>query len=47
MTGACLSSREVRVIVADIPCTEVCGCWVFTCNNKTSQVAINEECEDD
>ena len=30
-----------------IPCTEVCGCWVFTCNNKTNQLAINEECEDD
>lgn len=30
----------------NIPCTEVCGCWVFTCNNKTSQPEINEECED-
>ena len=30
----------------NIPCTEFCGCWVFTCNNKTSQPGINEECED-
>ena len=27
-------------------CT-VCGCSVFTCNNKASQLGINEECEDD
>ena len=26
-----------------IPCTEFCRCWVFTCNNKTSQPGINEE----
>jgi len=26
--------------------TEFCGCWVFTCNIKTSQRGINEECED-
>ena len=30
----------------NIPFTEFCGCWVFTCNNKTSQPGINEECED-
>jgi len=27
-------------------CT-VCGCSVFTCNNKASHLGINEECEDD
>jgi len=27
----------------NIPRTEFCGCWVFTCNNKTSQPGINEE----
>ena len=31
----------------NIPCTEVCGSWVFTCNNKTNQLGTNEECEDD
>jgi len=31
----------------NIPRTELCGCWVFTCNNKRSQPGINEECEDD
>lgn len=30
----------------NIPCTEVCGCWVFSCNNKTVQPGINEDCED-
>jgi len=31
----------------NLPCTEVCGCWIFTCNNKISQLEMNEECEDD
>ncbi len=29
-----------------IPCTELCGCWVFSCNNKTIQHMINEDFED-
>ena len=29
----------------NIPCTKVCGCWVFSCNNKTMQLGINEDCE--
>jgi len=30
----------------NIPCTEFCGCWIFTYNNKSRQPGINEECED-
>ena len=30
----------------NIPCTEICGCCVFSCNNKTIQPGINEDCED-
>jgi len=39
--------RRCSCHINNIPCTEVCGCWVFTCNNKTSQRGINDECEDD
>ena len=44
----CKSGCEGRCScrINNIPCTEFCGCWVFTCNNKTSQPGINEECED-
>jgi len=34
------------VVVTKTICTELCGCWAFNCNNKTSQPGINEECED-
>ena len=30
----------------NIPCTEVCGCWLFSCNNKAIQPGIDEDCED-
>ena len=30
----------------NIPCTEACGCWVFSCNNKSVQPDIEEDCED-
>ena len=38
--GRC-SCRKNRILFCT--CTEFCGCWVFTCNNKTSQPGINEE----
>ena len=27
----------------NIPCTEACGCWVFSCNNKSVQPDIEED----
>ena len=30
----------------NIPCTEFCGCWFFSCNNKAIQPGIDEDCED-
>lgn len=29
-----------------IPCTEICGCWVFSCNNKPSHQGITEDCDE-
>lgn len=29
----------------NIPCTELCGCFEFMCNNKPSQPETNDECE--
>ncbi|KAK3889705.1 hypothetical protein Pcinc_006271 [Petrolisthes cinctipes] len=30
----------------NIPCRKVCGCCLFSCNNKTFQPGINEDYED-
>ena len=30
----------------NIPCTEVCGCWIFSCSNKAVQPGMNEDCDD-
>jgi len=31
----------------NIPCTEVCGCWAFSCNNKANRQGVDLVCEED